>query len=79
MAIAINITADSSPIEAVFKQLINIDGDMSSLYDEIGAKGVELNKHYVKAPYKEVIMDATHWIPVQNAKELSQTILETIA
>lgn len=40
MAIAINITADSSPIEAVFKQLINIDGDMSSLYDEIGAKGV---------------------------------------
>ncbi|WP_296283491.1 alpha/beta hydrolase [uncultured Acinetobacter sp.] len=45
----------------------------------IGAKGVELNKHYVKAPYKEVIMDATHWIPVQNAKELSQSILETIA
>lgn len=44
----------------------------------IGAKSVELNKYFVKAAYKEVIMDATHWIPVQNAKELSQTILETI-
>lgn len=44
----------------------------------IGAKSVELNKKYVQAPYKEVIMDATHWIPVQNAKELTQFILETI-
>ncbi|MDQ9022923.1 alpha/beta fold hydrolase [Acinetobacter sichuanensis] len=45
----------------------------------IGAKSVALNKHYVKAPYKEVIMDATHWIPVQNAQALSQYVLETIA
>lgn len=44
----------------------------------VGGRSVELNKQYVKAPYKEVIMDATHWIPVQNAKELSQYILETI-
>ena len=45
----------------------------------IGPKGVEYNKNYVHAPYKEVIMDATHWIPVQNAKELSQYILDVVA
>lgn len=44
----------------------------------IGPKGVEYNKNYVHAPYKEVIMDATHWIPVQNAKELSQYILDVV-
>lgn len=44
----------------------------------IGKRGVELNHYYVNAPYKEIIMDATHWIPVQNAKELTQHILETI-
>ena len=45
----------------------------------IGPKGVEYNKNYVHAPYKEVIMDATHWVPVQNAKELSQYILDAVA
>lgn len=45
----------------------------------IGPKSVEYNKNYVHAPYKEVIMDATHWIPVQNAKELSGYILEIVA
>ena len=45
----------------------------------IGEKSVTLNKNYVQAPYKEIIMDATHWIPVQNAKELSQYILDTVA
>ena len=44
----------------------------------IGSKSVALNRHYVKAAYKEIVMDATHWIPVQNAKQLSQHILETI-
>jgi len=44
----------------------------------IGPKSVALNHHYVKAAYKEIVMDATHWIPVQNAKQLSQHILETI-
>ena len=44
----------------------------------IGSKSVALNHHYVKAAYKEIVMDATHWIPVQNAKQLSQHILETI-
>ena len=49
-------------------------------YDSaIGSKGVEYNKNYVNAPYKEVIMDASHWIPVQNAKELSQSILDAVA
>ena len=45
----------------------------------VGAKSVALNHQFVKAPYKEIIMDATHWIPVQNAKELSGYILEAVA
>ena len=44
----------------------------------IGEKSVQLNKYYVEAPYQEVIMDATHWIPVQNAQELIQHVLATI-
>nr|WP_121975494.1 alpha/beta hydrolase [Acinetobacter stercoris] len=44
----------------------------------IGQKSVELNKNFVDAPYTEVIMDATHWIPVQNAQELCSSILKTI-
>ncbi|MCM8512752.1 MULTISPECIES: alpha/beta fold hydrolase [Acinetobacter] len=44
----------------------------------VSAKSVELNHRYIAAPYREIIMDATHWIPVQNAKALSQYILETI-
>ena len=44
----------------------------------IGEKSVKLNKDYVEAPYQEVIMDATHWIPVQNAQELTQHVLESI-
>ena len=45
----------------------------------VGAKSVALNHRFIKAPYKEIIMDATHWIPVQNAKELSGYILEAVA
>ena len=45
----------------------------------VGAKSVALNHRFVKAPYKEIIMDATHWIPVQNAKELSGYILDAVA
>lgn len=44
----------------------------------IGIKGVKLNKNYIKAPYQEVIMDATHWIPIQNATELSRHILKHV-
>lgn len=44
----------------------------------IGQKSVELNKNFVDGPYTEIIMDATHWIPVQNAKELSHYILQNI-
>ena len=44
----------------------------------IGEKSVKLNKDYVEAPYQEVIMDATHWIPVQNAQELTQNVLGSI-
>ena len=45
----------------------------------IGYKSVELNHQYIDAPYKEIIMDATHWIPVQNVKELSGYILKAVA
>ncbi len=45
----------------------------------IGEKSVQLNRQYVDAPYTEVIMDATHWIPVQNAQQLSEHILQAIA
>lgn len=44
----------------------------------IGEKSVKLNKQYVNAPYTEIIMDATHWIPVQNAKELTEHVFATI-
>lgn len=44
----------------------------------IDAKSVMLNHQYVDAPYKEIHMDATHWIPVQNAKQLAQHILQEI-
>lgn len=44
----------------------------------IGEKSIKLNKQYVNAPYTEIIMDATHWIPVQNAKELTEHVFATI-
>ena len=51
-------------------------GKHDSAIDE---KGVELNHLYIDAPYKEIRMDATHWIPVQNADQLSEYILQEIA
>ena len=45
----------------------------------IGEKSVTLNKHYVDAPYTEIHLDATHWIPTQNAAELSELIVNDIA
>lgn len=42
----------------------------------IGQKSVQLNKDYIDAKYTEVILDATHWIPTQNAKELSALIIQ---
>lgn len=44
----------------------------------VGQKSVELNKNYIDAPYTEVILDATHWIPTQNAKQLSELIIENV-
>ena len=41
-------------------------------------KSVELNHQYIDAPYKEIRMDATHWIPVQNAEQLTLHILQSI-
>lgn len=45
----------------------------------VGHRSIELNKNYVDAPYTEIILDATHWIPTQNAKELADLILQNIA
>lgn len=42
----------------------------------IDAKGVQLNHHYVDAPYTEIHLDANHWIPVQNYQELTDLILQ---
>lgn len=44
----------------------------------VGQKGVDLNKDYIDAPYTEVVLDATHWIPTQNAKELSALIIQNV-
>lgn len=44
----------------------------------IGHKSVELNKDYIDAPYTEVVLNATHWIPTQNAKILSELIIQNI-
>ena len=45
MAFAITIRADSSPIEAVLKQLGNFDSLKSQLFDEIGAGLVDSVQH----------------------------------
>ena len=45
MAFAITIEADSSPIEAVLKQLGNFDSLKSQLFDEIGAGLVSSVQH----------------------------------
>lgn len=44
----------------------------------VGQKSVDLNKDYIDAPYTEVVLDATHWIPTQNAKELSALIIQNV-
>ncbi|MBU3846950.1 MAG: alpha/beta fold hydrolase [Candidatus Acinetobacter avistercoris] len=44
----------------------------------IGHKSVELNKNYIDAPYTEIVLDANHWIPTQNAKILSELIIQNI-
>ncbi|WP_312586411.1 phage virion morphogenesis protein [Acinetobacter sp.] len=45
MAFSITIQADSSPIEAVLKQLDNFDSLKSQLFDEIGAGLVDSVQH----------------------------------
>ena len=41
----------------------------------ISEAGVKLNPRYVQAPYKEVMLEANHWLPVQQAATVSQLIL----
>ena len=44
----------------------------------IGKKSAQLNKHFFAGPYQEVHLDATHWIPVQNAEQLSHYFLKAV-
>ncbi|MCK4081150.1 MULTISPECIES: alpha/beta fold hydrolase [Acinetobacter] len=44
----------------------------------ISDAGVKLNQRYVQAPYREVMLEANHWLPVQQAAVVSQLILEQI-
>jgi len=44
----------------------------------ISDAGVKLNQRYVQAPYCEVMLEANHWLPVQQAAVVSQLILEQI-
>lgn len=44
----------------------------------IGEKCAEYNHLYVDAPYTEIHLDATHWIPVQNPQQLTQLVLDDI-
>ncbi|SSS39502.1 Hydrolase [Acinetobacter baumannii] len=41
-------------------------------------KSAKLNSGYFKNNYKAIFMDASHWIPYQNAPELVQCFLESI-
>lgn len=44
----------------------------------ISDAGVKLNQRYVQAPYREVMLEANHWLPVQQAAVVSQLILGQI-
>jgi len=44
----------------------------------ISDAGVKLNQRYVQAPYRKVMLEANHWLPVQQAAVVSQLILEQI-
>ena len=44
----------------------------------ITKKSVELNAQYIDAPYTEIHLDATHWIPVQNSDEVVEHFLKDL-
>ncbi|MCH7308410.1 alpha/beta hydrolase [Acinetobacter sp. NIPH 1852] len=44
----------------------------------IGKKSAQLNKQFFAGPYEEVHLDATHWIPSQNAEQLSHYFLKAV-
>lgn len=44
----------------------------------IGKKSAALNKQFFAGPYQEVHLDATHWIPTQNAEQLSHYFLKAV-
>lgn len=44
----------------------------------ISDAGIKLNQRYVQAPYREVMLEANHWLPVQQAAVVSQLILGQI-
>ncbi|ENX57293.1 MULTISPECIES: alpha/beta fold hydrolase [Acinetobacter] len=44
----------------------------------IGKKSAQLNKQFFTGVYQEIYLDATHWIPVQNAEQLSQSFINAV-
>ncbi|SSS10971.1 Hydrolase [Acinetobacter baumannii] len=42
-------------------------------------KSAKLNSGYFKNSYKAIFINASHWIPYQNAPELVQYFLESIS
>ena len=44
----------------------------------IGKKSAELNKQFFTGKYQEVHMNATHWIPSQNAEQLSHYFMNAV-
>ncbi|MGA6137166.1 alpha/beta fold hydrolase [Acinetobacter dispersus] len=44
----------------------------------IGKKSAELNKQFFTGQYQEVHMNATHWIPAQNAEQLSHYFMNAV-
>lgn len=44
----------------------------------IGKKSAELNKQFFTGQYQEVHMNATHWIPSQNAEQLSHYFMNAV-
>ena len=44
----------------------------------IGKKSAELNKQFFTGKYQEVHMNATHWIPAQNAEQFSHYFMNAV-
>ncbi|MFI8035323.1 alpha/beta fold hydrolase [Acinetobacter sp. ABJ_C3_5] len=44
----------------------------------VGRKSAQLNKKFFTGSYQEIYLDATHWIPSQNAEQLSHHFINAV-